>query len=936
VELERLEAHEARESLGVFSAMDANQIVQAKALKEKAIKWADKVRTQRLSQAEAWFSLQYCVMKSLEYPLMATSLSKAQCETIMRPIRAAALPAIGINRHLTLTIAHGPQCYQGVGIPDLWTVQGILKLWVALKHGDAPTITGNQLRASMELHTIEIGLPGHLTQQEFSVYGHLSTKSWLTHLWEFCDDSDIQITSTTPMLKLARTDDTFLMSTFAAFGYRKKQLKQLNVCRLFCHATRISDITTGDGKRIHAESWKGQVTDSAGTEYEWPVQGRPTKQAWDLWRAAIRSCYLTLHHEQQQLRQPLGNWIGDTPRNWQWFFSPTQDRVYQYIQKTREYNIFSIVLNRRRLRSPKYTLSSQCIQLPEDAERATTTKTGNSVVCHGSYKSKHTSKTRTTLEDHIQDNDKWAVQSIQYDENGKNVAQAIILGTAIAVCDGSYKDDFGTAAFVLQRGASKQETITGAHVTPGHPEDINPYRSELGGILAIVVIAEAIASFHDIQTGTIELGCDCESGIISIFQHAYDTPKQPQHDLIHEIRQKIATSRITWKYRHVSGHQDKHISYHMLNIWEQLNVDMDNLAKIYWTETNSLALPFYPQATYGWNLWTGPRKLSTWDRKKLYEHAKSTEILEHWSRRRSIPHDKIRSIDWEAGKEAIKKLGLNRSIWIPKWLGGFAAVGKVQQRNNFQDHAECPRCSEFETTEHVTLCQAPNAQREWDASMAALQVWLTKALTMPDIQKAILSRLQTIRRHDEDMTAPSYSWPGVNDLILEQDTVGWRNFLEGGILKKWAAKQQEYYTWLKRRNTGKRWVATLIKKLWEISWNMWEQRNGELKNPASPASLREHARLDASITHEYTDTTTLAKRDRRWFRRPKEILFTEALEFKQQWLESVGIARARFARRRNTSTQAQRNLMRATFRRTPLQATTPTQNLSPTHPPQNE
>jgi hypothetical protein len=56
------------------------------------------------------------------------------------------------------------------------------------------------------------------------------------------------------------------------------------------------------------------------------------------------------------------------------------------------------------------------------------------------------------------------------------------------------------------------------------------------------------------------------------------------------------------------------------------------------------------------------------------------------------------------------------------------------------------------------------------------------------------------------------------------------------------------------------------KKLWEISGNMWEQRNGKLQNPASPATLREHARIDAAITHEYQDPNTLAQRDRQWFR----------------------------------------------------------------------
>ena len=130
------------------------------------------------------------------------------------------------------------------------------------------------------------------------------------------------------------------------------------------------------------------------------------------------------------------------------------------------------------------------------------------------------------------------------------------------------------------------------------------------------------------------------------------------------------------------------------------------------------------------------------------------------------------------------------------------------------------------------------------------------------------------------------------------------------MIQNWAAKQREYYTWLQKRNTGKRWATTLIKKLWEISWDMWEHRNGELRNPESPASLREHARLDARIYHEYKDILTLAIKDRRWFGRSKEVIATETIAYKQQWLESVGLARARFARRHPPGLQAQRAAMR--------------------------
>jgi hypothetical protein len=916
VELERLDIHEARETLGVFIAMDANQKSEALKLWELAILWAEKVRSGRLSHAEAWFSLQYCIMKSLEYPLMATSLTRNQCDKIMSPIRQAALPALGINRHLPLVVVHGPQRFQGVGIPDLWTLQGICKLWLAIQHGDAPTITGHQLRASMELHTLEIGLPGDLLQHDFKIFGPLATTSWLKHLWDFCDGSNLQVTSTTPKLQLARDNDHYLMEKFAAFGYRASELIDLNLCRLSCNAVRLSDITTGDGKRIHPMSWAGYPTASSGVEYEWPSHGRPTAKLWTLWHAAIRKCFLTLEIPQQLLRLPLGSWITPTPACWYWFYSPSQDRVYQHQPDTTDYAIYSLMPNQRRLRSPKYVPTTTSMTLPDDAQRTTVTEHSNFIWSHGSKPSTYTPPPIDTPLDLVLNNDKWSIRTLDCPDNGKIIAQAIIAGTAVAVCDGSYKDDFGTAAFVLQNGNSKTSRILGAHVTPGHPDEINPYRSELGGILAIVVTAEAIASFYDIHTGTIELGCDCEAGITAIFEHEYDTPKQPHHDLIHEIRAKLATSKLTWKYRHVSGHQDKHTSYHLLDMWGQLNVEMDSLAKVYWNDTSSVTVPFYPYSTHGWSIWTGDRKLSSWDRTILYDHAQSTAILKHWSKRRNIPANLIHSIDWQACKHAIKLLGLNYSLWIPKWLAGFAPVGKVLLRNKLQPHAECPRCSAFETTAHVLLCPAPKATQQWEASLANLNVWLIKANTLPDLRKAIISRLRSWRNATAPQP-PSYTWPGVNDLVLLQDLVGWRSFLEGGVLQAWAAKQQDYYNWLQRRNTGKRWVTTLIKKLWQISWNMWEHRNGALTDPECPASIREHARLDALITTEYEEVSPLAKRDRRWFRRPKEVLHTESLEFKTQWLESVRLARVRYARRHNTSTQAQRSLMQSTFRQNP-------------------
>jgi hypothetical protein len=265
-----------------------------------------------------------------------------------------------------------------------------------------------------------------------------------------------------------------------------------------------------------------------------------------------------------------------TPKQWQWLYSPILNQVYKNSMEEGSIQMFAAPPQQRRLRSPKYYSIGNCDILPEDVERTTITDKGNFVWCQGSQPCLQQIDTLRTLRSTIHKNDQWAIRKIHYQDNGKNLAQALIQGTAVAVCDGSYKDHFGTAGFVMQGGNNDEDRIVGAHVTPGHPDKSNAYRSELGRILAIVIVTEAIAKLHGIQEGKIELGCDCESGIIAIFEHTYDTQKQPHHDLIHEIRKKLSHSRLKWIPCHVDGHQDKHTSYLRLDMWGQLNVEMDS------------------------------------------------------------------------------------------------------------------------------------------------------------------------------------------------------------------------------------------------------------------------------------------------------------------------------------------------------------------------
>ena len=68
----RYEASVAQKTLGVFLAMDGNNIEETRYLRQKAVDFAECVRTGFLSRQDATYALHRTIMKTLEYPMVAS------------------------------------------------------------------------------------------------------------------------------------------------------------------------------------------------------------------------------------------------------------------------------------------------------------------------------------------------------------------------------------------------------------------------------------------------------------------------------------------------------------------------------------------------------------------------------------------------------------------------------------------------------------------------------------------------------------------------------------------------------------------------------------------------------------------------------------------------------------------------------------------------
>ena len=77
--------------MGVWLAPDGNNKKQVEEMRASPIEWTEKARTGCIDRRDVWQALNMTIMKNLEYPLLALTLSEAECNFIMAPALAAGL-----------------------------------------------------------------------------------------------------------------------------------------------------------------------------------------------------------------------------------------------------------------------------------------------------------------------------------------------------------------------------------------------------------------------------------------------------------------------------------------------------------------------------------------------------------------------------------------------------------------------------------------------------------------------------------------------------------------------------------------------------------------------------------------------------------------------------------------------------------------------------
>jgi hypothetical protein len=149
--------------------------------------------------------------------------------------------------------------------------------------------------------------------------------------------------------------------------------------------------------------------------------------------------------------------------------------------------------------------------------------------------------------------------------------------------------------------------------------------------------------------------------------------------------------------------------------------------------------------------------------------------------------------------------------------------------------------------------------------------------------------------------------------LAAQDSNGWDNFFEGRLAQDWEQAQTAHYKWCRSRKSGRRWTIAIIQKLWDIAWDLWENRNDMIY-------AKENAEILHGIMAEVDDAIRikfqwgphgLLQRDHGLFTGSVENILTTSIVYQQRWLQRVETARERATRRQLTTYNAERQAIAA-------------------------
>ena len=149
-------------------------------------------------------------------------------------------------------------------------------------------------------------------------------------------------------------------------------------------------------------------------------------------------------------------------------------------------------------------------------------------------------------------------------------------------------------------------------------------------------------------------------------------------------------------------------------------------------------------------------------------------------------------------------------------------------------------------------------------------------------------------------------------MLTAQFNIGWKLCIEGCIHKSWEDIMNNYLISLDAKTTGRRWITALIKKLWDVAWDMWQHRNDALHKEQNNLKLLGHDTTKIEISDEYKKgaDALMESDEKALFSQSLQDILQMPFQRQQAWVDKVKAARTLCDIRNEMTMKAERSLMK--------------------------
>ena len=822
----RLEYHEFKEVMGVYQAPSGKMGDQLLKMKKKIAEFipvlTNKYLPPRLVYTAFWGKL----WPALKYPLPAMSMTTKESESLMKPLYKHLLPSLKIVGCLPREYRYSTAKYQGCGFPHFHLEQTIERLHFFMMHVSASTLVGQHIRHTSEQLQLELGIGPHFISSSFRQYGSYATRCWMSTLWQDISRLPITIQYSSPnLLKLQRDGDEYIMEVIIREGFlRQTQYKSFNRVRLFHQTYSLADILNGDGTRIRQSLFK-RDRPKENSSFHWPAT-YPSNADFDLWNQTL----LTIQSKWFQYNKTLGFWFSSTHTHITCYKHPTMEKVYI---RDGHYWIEYFKDNRRPTRGASIYIRNGLIQtIPEGCLRGTYNYLEPTKISYEGCAqiTPQIDTTPRTLQEVLQSwGNVWVWEYLRISDDGLWLAEALYHGSAVLVCDGSYQPklnkNLGAAAWTIECSSTKKRALG---VLISTTSTANAYRSELIGIYAALALTLAVTELYQLKEGFLLAGCDNEQGLyLSSLLTDRVSPKQKHSDVLRAIRHVRQALPLDIHFKHIYGHQDDTTSYANLERSVQLNIDCDILAKAglkRFHKQRQVPPEVLPHEKVVLRV-RGIKVLGAIGPPLRNEVAR-LNMRQFLASKGRLSLQGFDEVDWDAMEVKMASTPDQHRIWITKHVSGFCGTNHMLNKRKSSHSTICPCCKDpaiIENTFHQLHCTDIQRVELWEKCVKSLEKWLAFKQTSPLLITGII-------RYVSGKGAVAYSSVKNNThqlrlLSVSQDTIGWNNFMEGKISKRFQTVQQEYYTDIDSKFSSHKWASDLISRLLLMIHKQWIYRN---------------------------------------------------------------------------------------------------------------